>query len=246
MTAPPDRLSRVRTVADTVLYEGYLLYPYRASSDKNRARWQFGVLGPPGALDRGLGEADSMTLQTVLARVTDTAGILVHLRFLQLQHRQVLDAADRACEQLSVHGTDGDRTEVTWDEAVEQELTVRFSLDGGSLDPADVTVPGGEETEALTDAEGVRVGSVVRGRRDLAARITATLEPHGSLTRLTLLVENAHPDRPATREDATSTSLLGAHLLVEADGAAFVSLVDPPDGAAELAAQCRQDRCWPF
>lgn len=39
-------LEHVRTVADAVLYEGYLLYPYRASSHKNRSRWQFGVLGP--------------------------------------------------------------------------------------------------------------------------------------------------------------------------------------------------------
>ncbi|AQA26166.1 hypothetical protein BTZ20_3066 [Rhodococcus sp. MTM3W5.2] len=40
--------TRVRAVADAVLYEGYLLYPYRASSRKNQSRWQFGVLGPPG------------------------------------------------------------------------------------------------------------------------------------------------------------------------------------------------------
>jgi len=35
-----------RAVADAVLYEGYLLYPYRRSSGKNRVRWQFGVLAP--------------------------------------------------------------------------------------------------------------------------------------------------------------------------------------------------------
>ena len=44
-------LSLARAVADAVLYEGYLLYPYRASSQKNQARWQFGILGPPGAAD---------------------------------------------------------------------------------------------------------------------------------------------------------------------------------------------------
>lgn len=37
---------RARSVADAVLYEGYLLYPYRATSRKNQSRWQFGVLGP--------------------------------------------------------------------------------------------------------------------------------------------------------------------------------------------------------
>ena len=41
-----------RRVADTVLYEGYLLYPYRASHGKNltRGRWQVG--GHPSARER--------------------------------------------------------------------------------------------------------------------------------------------------------------------------------------------------
>ena len=53
MTADWDR---ARTVADAVLYEGYLLYPYRATSSRNRSRWQWGVLGPAGAADAGIGE----------------------------------------------------------------------------------------------------------------------------------------------------------------------------------------------
>ena len=41
-------LDPVRKIADAVLYEGYILYPYRASAQKNRSRWQFGVVMPPG------------------------------------------------------------------------------------------------------------------------------------------------------------------------------------------------------
>ena len=58
MTAEWDR---ARAVADAVLYEGYLLYPYRANSRKNQSRWQFGVLGPPGAADTGIGEDDTLS-----------------------------------------------------------------------------------------------------------------------------------------------------------------------------------------
>ena len=43
-----DRFAAARAVADAVLYEGYVLYPYRASARKNQLRWQFGVLGPAG------------------------------------------------------------------------------------------------------------------------------------------------------------------------------------------------------
>ena len=52
MSAPdaPDATCDRRhgaAVADAVLYEGYVLYPYRASAPKNQVRWQFGVLAPP-------------------------------------------------------------------------------------------------------------------------------------------------------------------------------------------------------
>ena len=39
-----DRFDSARAIAEAVLYEGYVLYPYRASSAKNQLRWQFGVL----------------------------------------------------------------------------------------------------------------------------------------------------------------------------------------------------------
>ena len=38
----------VEKIANAVLYEGYMLYPYRASSIKNRQRFNFGVLYPQG------------------------------------------------------------------------------------------------------------------------------------------------------------------------------------------------------
>ena len=38
--------SLVERVAAAVLYEGYILYPYRPSSAKNRQRWTVGALHP--------------------------------------------------------------------------------------------------------------------------------------------------------------------------------------------------------
>ncbi len=37
---------REREIADAILYEGYILYPYRASAIKNRQRWTFGGVFP--------------------------------------------------------------------------------------------------------------------------------------------------------------------------------------------------------
>ena len=47
MTLSSPHAAQALTVADAILYEGYLLYPYRQSSRKNQARFQFGVLMPP-------------------------------------------------------------------------------------------------------------------------------------------------------------------------------------------------------
>ena len=50
-------ISAVEKIADAVLYEGYILYPYRASAVKNQQRFNFGVLYPREycELQRGLG-----------------------------------------------------------------------------------------------------------------------------------------------------------------------------------------------
>ena len=37
---------KVKKIADAILYEGYLLYPYRKSALKNQQRFNFGLLEP--------------------------------------------------------------------------------------------------------------------------------------------------------------------------------------------------------
>jgi len=40
VTAAAEFLADARRVADAILYEGYLLYPYRGSARKNQFRFQ--------------------------------------------------------------------------------------------------------------------------------------------------------------------------------------------------------------
>jgi hypothetical protein len=82
---------------DSVLYEGYLLYPYRKSSAKNRVRWQFGVLLPRAWVEaRGkttatvAGSAESWFQQTeCLIEASTDATVHLQVRFLQLQRKAV-------------------------------------------------------------------------------------------------------------------------------------------------------------
>jgi hypothetical protein len=251
-------LDLARSVADAVLYEGYLLYPYRATSRKNQVRWQFGVLGPPSAAEAGLGEESTMSVECLLLRPAKTAQrdhlpqptVRVYLRFLQLQHRgmECLDPANpNRYAPTSELQLDNDLL-LSWDEAVDHELSwPAWTFDellGGVRQT--VAIPSAKQVEALTASDGRSVGRVVRRRWPLSAVLTAeTTEVDGYL-RLSVAVENTAPVAPKTKDDAVRRSLLGAHLLLEATGTRFVSLLEPSDAAAAAAAAaCRQHRCWP-
>jgi hypothetical protein len=74
-------------VANAVLYEGYLLYPYRKTAIKNQKRWHFGTLAP----------GDSMQTQC-LVRGDAATQVEIKIRFLQdeIEREVVLNGTDRS------------------------------------------------------------------------------------------------------------------------------------------------------
>jgi len=237
-------LDHVRTVADAVLYEGYLLYPYRASSRKNQSRWQFGVLGPPAASAASFGEDPGMSMQCLLDPAAGSGTVTVTLRFLQLQGREAQRRnADGSHEPVTELVVDGIAV-TSWDEAVEREITLPAHALLEESDTA-VAFPGGEDVEPVTDSEGALVGRVVRRRWPLTARVCTDAELDDGCVRLSVSVRNEHPDPVDDKDAAIRSSLIGAHLLLQADAAHFISLLEPPDEASEAAGRCRQRRCFP-
>jgi hypothetical protein len=230
---------RARAVADAVLYEGYLLYPYRANSGKNQSRWQFGVLGPPGAADAGIGEDDSLSAQ-FLIRNGDAITLVV--RFLQLQHRGAeRDAGEQGFQSVD-ELTAASGSWLSWDEAVEVEVPFTVELAGPSQQwTLPVVAPGG------TDVEPVVGGRLVRTRRDVRASLDVAVErekdPEG-LDRVTICLHNTGA-AATDKDDAIARSLIGTHVVAEAVHGEFISLLDPPARAAAAAARCRQHRCFP-
>ena len=80
-------LKLIDEVARAVLYEGYLLYPYRPSAVKNRQRWNFGTLVPP-AFAPLQGDSDSIRAE-VLALGDRDARLEIRVRFLHLQGNNI-------------------------------------------------------------------------------------------------------------------------------------------------------------
>src|SRR5437763_16703571 len=79
----------VRTIADAVLYEGYILWPYRRSAPKNRSRWTFGAVFPPAWSAEH--PDDACLLQGQYLVEGSHPQVTVTLRFLQVVERRLRD-----------------------------------------------------------------------------------------------------------------------------------------------------------
>lgn len=77
-------------IAGAVLYEGFLLYPYRRTSVKNQQRWHFGTLGPIGGNDPTEMQTECLVEVASVAAGADTA-VDLRIRFLQDEIERILD-----------------------------------------------------------------------------------------------------------------------------------------------------------
>jgi hypothetical protein len=127
-------LEQARAIGDAVLYEGYLLYPYRASAGKNKVRWQWGVLMPPSYASADIGEHTAARVECLLEPLAHTI-LHVKLRFLQAQTRIAPDS--------------------TWDEAVEHEIDFELPLSELPVEapfPVPGDLPGTNELSGILTA----------------------------------------------------------------------------------------------
>jgi hypothetical protein len=226
----------VQQIADALLFEGYVLYPYRASDGKNRVRWQFGVLMPPDYCVVDPSERDWSQTECLLDG--DRAVLSVRVRFLQAQRRTVLDAEEVEVASLR---TD-EATYLPWDEAVVRTVDLRADLtELPQLVP--FRIPGGTEIEAVGTA-----GSLRRTRLPVSGTIALSIKPlpgpYGA-ARLRIRVENNTPDGGSERVGALRQALIAHHVLVAADGCRFLSLLEPPEWATAYAAGCDNVGLYP-
>ena len=239
-------MDQIRAIADAVLYEGYILWPYRRSAMKNHQRWTFGGVYPR-AHSEGR-EDDPWTMQTeCLLEAGDGARVEVRVRFLQVVDRQVLAETSRDLEPVDELTVDGE-THLTWQEASEREVVAPglapSELAAGHF--AEVDIPAAGQHEDLVDADGRRVGALFRSWRQLTGVVEIWSQPLGSgLFRLTVKVSNASPWEGAGREDALRQTFASTHTALRADGGAFVSLTDPPEELREHVEACRNEGTWP-
>lgn len=251
-TERTDRFAVARRVADTVLYEGYVLYPYRASAQKNQLRWQFGVLAPAAYAQSSGCERWSMRSE-VIVDPGDKPVLSVRIRCLQVQHRDVESTTDGGATFAPVEALDaGDRTVVPWDEALEREIDVDPLQVSATVPPTlcRFVLPPDDVVEDLHDRLGNVIGRTVRHSEEVHGAIRISTEPapgEGGLLKVTIDVENTTDwdGAGADRDTAMRRSLVAVHTLLAIDHGSFVSLLEPAEFAAAAVQHCISDGTFP-
>jgi hypothetical protein len=228
-------------VADAVLYEGYMLYPYRPSAIKNRQRWTFGILYPPGYHEVRAGtERAGMHSECVL--VTGGNAILqVQLRFLHLLARRVMSANEKGAEPVPALTVNGQLIE-SWDEGKMRTVELETPVAGHGPAQASFNFAATRESEPLRDARGRVLGSVEHIQHEVTGRVTVSWQEIGRDTfkvAIDIANESMLTASVLSRNDALLRSMLSAHTIVTAQCGEFVSLLDPPPELRAAVHSCR-------
>ncbi len=250
--------SEVDRIAEAVLYEGYLLYPYRPSSVKNRQRWTFGGIHPRD-WSLASGGAEPWQMQSECLLRGRAGRVRVRGRFLHLVERTVGQlpaplpdwpaAAPVYAEVAALHV--GPRTYLPWQEAVEREVAGEASVAELLSAPRRIafSFAAGRTLEGVRQPGGPYVGVLVRTHRAIEGVLElAAVAVGDDLVRLSVRIANGTPmpgAEQAGRDEALLYSLVSSHAILHVQGGAFVSLLAPPEECRAAAEQCRNVGAWP-
>jgi hypothetical protein len=228
-------------IAAAILYEGYILYPYRPTAIKNRQRWNFGTLYPRVYAEAQIPQ-EPFRLQTECVVIAnESATIDIRISFLQLksQGRNLESIEGQIGTVISSELTD---PSLAWEEAIERtsehsRLILRDLLGHPQELTLNLRTSTQLETETGVNQSDLQALFIIRAE----AIGPGACKLHLELENITSLPSNA----AAKREEALPQSLVSAHMLLGIAGGEFVSLLDPKEDYSEAAATCINSGVFP-
>ena len=255
--------SLVDKIANAVLYEGYILYPYRASSRKNQERFTFGRVYPHAySLAQNGTEPFAMQTECLLRGHDEVPDLKVRVRFLHLMARMIgLLSAPAAelphnispdCFSLVPELRVDDRLFQSWQEAVEREfVSAHERID--SLVNNTFSLPlhctDSLAFEPIHNSAAQVLGAIIRRQQKLSGKMEISAQPvDKEVFKITVRVEN-HTQATDTELDQKNELLMrtfaSAHTILESDRGEFLSMTDPPEAYASVVASCSNVGTWP-
>lgn len=250
-------LEQAKEIANAVLYEGYLLYPYRRSAIKNRQRWTFGVVYPREYSEANGGiEPWEMQTECLAAGTADTS-LDVYVRFLHLLVRTVEQP------EFAFVPHEGESNAGEWslasrfageprEEGVEREVAALDLAVNDLVDrpyTCDFRYPGDLIIENTEESPGASSATILREQHPLQGAINiAAKRLDAGLFKLTVRIANTTPETGAISNQRNAImlhSLISTHTILQVRHGEFVSLLDPPETMHEAVQGCVNTRTWP-
>jgi hypothetical protein len=212
----------VDKIVSAVLYEGYILYPYRASSKKNqRERFTFGRIYPQEYSNVQNGrEPCLMQTECLVHNESHDATLEIAVRFLQPLVRKT-----------------GDQN---WLEAIEREVKLSpIPLNQAIARSRSFKFPAGQNMDGAI----LRRSEAINGEIELETHTvdSATVKISVRIFNKTQLSEDTIENQDAV----LMRTFASTHTILNAPGGKFVSLLDPDPDCIELTAACRNIGTWP-
>ena len=248
----------VDKIVNAVLYEGYILYPYRASAKKNRQRFTFGRVYPE-AYSVAQNGVEPCMMQTECLVEGRSPTLEVKVRFLHPMSREIgrlpssieEDREPGPFEKIPELRV-GDKIYQSWQEAVEREVSVQplslRSLSEGMKSVA-FEFPECRTAERIFDAEQRPAGAILRRQEAIEGLVEIAAETVDTgMFKITVRIINRSLLANGYLEDQDAVlmrTLASTHTILRVEDGDFLSLIDPPAPQAAYAAACRNIGTWP-
>ncbi len=252
------RIEQIKEIANAVLFEGYLLYPYRQSAIKNRTRWTFGVVYPREYSEAN-GGFDPWTMHTEClvegdGGRSDDISLDITVRFLHLLLRSVTPSEpvknDHEESFAAEWGLASRLVDEPLQEGVERVVSVsNLSLRELVAQPRTVEINfPGERLVEERDERG-STGQMVREQQPIIGAAILAAEPVGeNIFKLSVHIENRTPetgDVTSRRDAVLFQSFVSTHTILQVSHGSFISLLEPPEALQPVVKQCQNLRTWP-
>ena len=245
---------QVKEIANAVLYEGYLLYPYRQSAIKNRTRWTFGAVYPQDYSEAsGSTEPWTMHTECLVAGQADDIVLDITVRFLHLLVRTVVQPEPALDDREETYGSGWDLANrfanEPLQEGIEREVSaVDVSLRNLLSHPQRIIIefPAVHMVEYPTH-EGMP--EVIREQQALAGAFILKAEPvDTNLFKVSIEIENTTPGThtvTSRRDVVLLQSFVSTHTILYVHQGSFISLLEPPEEVQAFVKGCQNIRTWP-
>ncbi|GCE08428.1 hypothetical protein [Dictyobacter aurantiacus] len=242
------KIEQIKEIADAVLYEGYLLYPYRRSAIKNRQRWNFGVLYPRAYSMAKRGKEPWHMQTECLLQGGPQTRLTISARFLHLLLNSVVQ--DDHPSSLTPHEFPVERQmQDEWEEGVAREVVLsEIKLQDILSQPLLAPIDFSGRYVSTTSCDAAII-SATREQQDICGRMRIVAYPIAdAVYRLRVGIENTTPligVDPEQREAVLLHSFVSTHTILQIERGQFFSLLDPPVHVEAAAQSCQNEHTWP-